>query len=100
MSFVLLERGAALRAVAFVPCPEAFFGPALLAMTPEEEDDEENNDEAEAESSSESTLKGCWLCRGGTTLLLSSISRFGCLTADLDPEVKSDEIGYGEARFS
>lgn len=86
---MLLEHGAALRAVAFAPCPETFFGPALVAMAPEDEEDEEEedaDDEAEAESSCGSTLKGCWLCRGGTTFLLSFISR-------LNPEVKSGEIG-------
>lgn len=79
-----LERGTALVAAPFKPCPEALLCPALAGAAADAEEEEEEDDEAEEEedaSSSGPTLKGGGSCRGGRTLLLARVPCPVCLTA-------------------
>ncbi len=79
-----LERGAALVAAPFKPCPEGRLCPALAGAAADAEEEEEEDDEAEEEeeaASSGPSLKGggsCWISK---TLLLARVSCPVCLTA-------------------
>ena len=73
-----LERGAALEAAPFKPCPEALLCPALAGAVAEEE--EEEDDEAEEEDEAASSVpRGSF--RGGRTLLLATVPCPVCFTA-------------------
>ena len=66
-----LERGAALEAAPFKPCPEALLCPALAGAAAVAEEEEEEDVEAEEEDEAASSVpRGS--CRGGRTLLLSA----------------------------
>jgi len=76
-----LERGAALVAAPFKPCPEARLCPALAGAAAEEEEEEDDEAEEEEAASSGPSLKGggpCWISK---TLLLARVSCPVCLTA-------------------
>jgi len=84
LSVLGLERGAALVAAPFKPCPEALLCPALAGAAADAEEEEEEDDDAEEEEEAASSgpdLKGGGSCRGGRTLLLARVPCPVCLTA-------------------
>lgn len=75
-----LERGAALEAAPFKPCPEALLCPALAGAAADAEEEEEEDVEAEEEDEAASSVpRGS--CRGGRTLLLARVPCPVCFTA-------------------